>query len=214
MKPETELFEKLALALSWVDEDRDLLGSPARPLSLVSHHLLRLVRSRVLELGPGYKTEEDEVRDMTLFDWLHTTPLDEVTESMWSGAWRAVLEVKMSPLTIAEALPEWREKRLRLASLCAAVDYEIAPRPVRESSGGSSAPLPPPNLMHATRLSHRIRLLMRETGVSRLEAKWEFPYWEAVQICHAAERFEGAWTVPTFARSGGVEFGSFDLPGE
>lgn len=214
MKSETDLFDKLALALSWVDEDRDLLGSVARPLSLVSHHLLRLVRSRVLDRDPGYKTEEDEVRDMTLFAWLHTADLDEVTEAMWSGAWRAVLEVKMSPEAIAEALPEWREKRLRLASLCAAVDYEIAPKPARESSATSSAPQPPSNLMHATRLSHRIRLLMRETGVSRLEAKWEFPYWEAIQICHAAERFEGAWTVPTFARSGTVEFGGFDLPEE
>ena len=191
-----------------------MLGSPARPLSLVTHHLLRLVRSRVLELDPGYKTEEDEVRDMTLFAWLHTSDLDEVTEAMWSGAWRAVLEVKMSPLTIAEALPEWREKRMRMAALCAAVEYEIAPKPARESHGNSSAPQPPSNLMHATRLAHRIRLLMRDTGVSRLEAKWEFPYWEAVQICHAAERFEGAWTVPVFERTGRDDFEGFEMPDE
>ena len=204
----------LSLALSWCDEDRDLLGSPCRPLSLVSHHLLRLVRSRVMEMEPGYETQQGEVRDMTLFAWLHTADLDEVTEAMWTGAWRAVLEVAMRPEILAEALPEWREKRLRMASLCAAVDYEIAPPPLRESHGTSSAPQPPSNLMHSTRLAHRLRLLMLNTGVSREYALWEFPYWQAVQICHAAERYEGAWTVPPFARTPPAEFGGFDLPAE
>lgn len=204
----------LTLALSWCDESRDLLGLPARPLSLVSHHLLRLIQPRILLADPGELTEQGEVADMILFAWLHTAPLDEVTETLWSGAWRALISSAPDPATMGDALVEWRDRRARMVALCDAVDYEIAARPKRESSGSSSAPVPPSNMMYPTRLAYRIRLLMRDTGVSRLEALWEFPYWQAVQICHAAQRYEGDWTVPMVARTAPAEFGGFDLAPE
>jgi hypothetical protein len=210
MKPETSDLQTLALALSWCDEDLDLLGEETRPLSLGSRHLLRLTGSRMLEMDPGYETEQGEVRDLTLFAWLHSAPLPEVTEAMWSGAWRAVLEAgDLDELTRAAVLPEWRERRLRLAVLCSAVDYEIAPRP--RPTGNSSAPVPPSDLMNPTRLAYRVWLLMRDTGVPRLEALWHFPYWQAVQICHAAQRHEGDWTVPIRERTGPADFEGFDL---
>jgi hypothetical protein len=215
MTPTLSTLSTLALSLSWCDEDRDLLGLPSRPLSLVSHHLLRLMGSRVMEADPGYETLEDELRDMTLYTWLHTAPLDEVCEAMWSGAWRAMLEVAMDPHAIGETLAEWRERRLRLATLCAAVDYELEHKPARESTASSSPPPKPRGaILHPTRLARRLRVLMRETGVARTEAKWQFPYWEAIQICHDADYYEGHWTVAPGERVGPVEFGTFELPEE
>jgi hypothetical protein len=207
----TEDLKTLGLALSWCDEELALLGEEMRPLSLGSRHLLRLMGTRMLDLDPGYESEEGEARDLTLFAWLHSSPLAEVTEAMWSGAWRALLESGgMDEATRAAVLPEWRERRLRLAVLCAAVDYEVAPRP-RSTTGTSSAPQPPVDLMNPTRLAHRVWLLMRETRVSRAEALWEFPYWQAMQICHAAQRHEGDWTVPVRERTGPADFEGFDL---
>jgi hypothetical protein len=210
----TEDLKTLGLALSWCDEELALLGEEMRPLSLGSRHLLRLMGTRMLDLDPGYESEEGEARDLTLFAWLHSSPLAEVTEAMWSGAWRALLESGgMDEATRAAVLPEWRERRLRLAVLCAAVDYEVAPRP-RSTTGTSSAPQPPVDLMNPTRLAHRVWLLMRETRVSRAEALWEFPYWQAMQVCHAAQRHEGDWTVPVRERTGPGSFEEFDLSEE
>ena len=210
----TEDLKTLGLALSWCDEELVLLGEEMRPLSLGSRHLLRLMGTRMLDLDPGYESEEAEARDLTLFAWLHSSPLAEVTEAMWSGAWRALLESGgMDEATRAAVLPEWRERRLRLAVLCAAVDYEVAPRP-RSTTGTSSAPQPPVDLMNPTRLAHRVWLLMRETRVSRAEALWEFPYWQAMQVCHAAQRHEGDWTVPVRERTGPGSFEEFDLSEE
>lgn len=210
-----EDLKTLGLALSWCDEDLELLGGEMRPLSLGSRHLLRLMGSRMLDLDPGYENEEGEARDLTLFAWLHSSPLAEVTEAMWSGAWRALLASGgMDEATRAAVLPEWRERRLRLAVLCAAVDYEVAPRP-RSTTGTSSAPQPPTDLMNPTRLAHKVWLLMRETRVSRLEALWHFPYWQAMQICHAAQRVgEGDWTVPVRERMGPASFEEFGLAPE
>jgi len=204
----------LTLALSWCDEDRDFLGLSSRPLSLVSHHLLRLIQPRILLADPGPMTEQGEVADMTLFAWLHSAPLEEITESLWSGAWRALISSAPDPATMGDALVEWRDRRSRMVALCEAVDYEIAARPKRDTGGASSAPVPPSNMMYPTRLASRIRILMRETHVSRREALWEFPYWQAVQICHAAQRYEGEWTVPMVARTATPEFSDFGLPEE
>lgn len=135
MTPTLSTLSTLALSLSWCDEDRDLLGLPSRPLSLVSHHLLRLMGSRVMETDPGYETIEGELRDMTLYTWLHTAPLDEVCEAMWSGAWRAMLEVAMDPHAIGETLAEWRERRPRLGP------DAHAPRHRRRQSRGPENPI-------------------------------------------------------------------------
>jgi len=201
----------LALALSWCEEDGDLLGSQARPLSLMSLHLLRLMGSRVMEVDPGYADEEGEVRDLTLYDWLHRAPLGEVTDAMWTGGWRAILAAPLPDgETMAAVLPEWREVRARNASLLAATDYEIQPRP-RESTSAPAGPQPPLDLLEPTRLTHRIRLLMRETRATRTEALWEWPVWQALQICQAAERWEGRWTVPVRERVPEGTFEEFDL---
>lgn len=211
MMMNTDDLKTLGLALSWCDEELVLLETEMRPLSLASRHLLRLMGSRMLDLDPGYTSEEGEARDLTLYAWLHSTALPEVTEAMWSGAWRALRESGgMDEATRAAVLPEWRERRLRLAVLCAAVDYEIVPRP-RSTTSTSSAPVPPSDLINPTRLAHRVWLLMRETRVSRLEALWHFPYWQAMQICHAAQRHEGDWTVPVRERTGPASFEEFDL---
>lgn len=207
-------MESLALALSWCEEEGELLGVPVRPLSLGSRHLLGLMRSRMLDLDPGYETEEGEMRDLTLYAWLHSAPLREVTDAMWSGAWRAVMEsAQVDEATRREVLPEWRERRLRMASLCAAVDYQAMPKPRPGAADGARAqgPTPPADLMNPTRLAHRVWLLRRETGCDRREALWECPYWQAVQICHAAERYEGAWTVPPRVKVPVEEFEGFDL---
>ena len=217
MQSENITLAPLALALSWCDEDRDLLGEAMRPLSLGSRHLLALTGSRMLQVDPGYETEEGEARDLTLYAWLHSADLEEVTEAMWSGAWRAVLAAEpLDEATRREVLPEWRERRLRLAAMCAAVEYQIAPRPKPSASDSarSSAPTPPAEMMNPTKLAHRIWLLMRETRCDRLEAIWHFPYWQAVQICHAAEWNDGAWTVPVREKTREGVFEGFALKEE
>jgi hypothetical protein len=219
MKPETSpLASTLALALSWCDEDRDLLGSTARPLSLVSHHLLSIVSPQMLWIDPGYENEEGEVADLTLYDWMHTADIAEVTEWMWTGEWRSVVERAAGHIdgaTLLEVLPEWRERRLRLATLCAAVEYKIIKKPPRDVSAKSTPPpQPPPEMLYPTRLARRLHLLQRETGCTRLEAKWEYPYWEAVQICHAADYHEGHWMVASGAQSAAPDFDEFQMPNE
>ena len=59
----TEDLKTLGLALSWCDEELVLLETEMRPLSLASRHLLRLMGSKMLDLDPGYTTEEGEARE-------------------------------------------------------------------------------------------------------------------------------------------------------
>jgi hypothetical protein len=212
----TDPLETLALPLSWFDEDRELLGcASARPLSLASREALRLMGARLLRRDPGYGSVEEEAAEMRLYAWLHSAPLAEVTDALWSGAWRAVLEgPPLDAETLAETLPEWRELRARLAATVAATDYEVRARPRPASARRDPAEETPSDVVEPLRLAFRLRLLMRETGASREEALWLWPYGQAMQICHAAQRWEGQWTVRAMERTGPADFEGFGLAEE
>ena len=212
---ETEPFaalSSLALSLSWADEAHELLGMEARPLSLVSRDLVRLMGLRLLDRAPAYESVEDELADLQAYAWIHTASLEDVCDAMRTGGWRAVVEgASYDAASLAEILPAWRERRALLAAGVAAVEYEVRPRPPRAGAKRDPADEPPSDVIGPTRLGLRAWLLQRETGVGRVEALWHYPYCQAVQICHAAQWWERQWTVPAMERTGPVDFGEFEL---
>lgn len=214
MSPDFRTLSDLCLSLSWFEEDRDLLGRPARALSLASREAVRVMGLRILEPDPAYGSVEAEIVDLYAYAWLHTAPLDEVCDALWSGGWRAVLDPPAEALaSTAAVVPEWRERRLRLAATVAAVEYSVRARP-RSGSSSSAGDDTPSDIIEPTRLAFRLRLLMRDTHATRHEALWEWPYVQALQITQAAQRWEGQWTVPPVERSGPVDFEAFEIPAE
>lgn len=219
MQPDPfETLTALVTPLLWFDQDGDLLGKPARPLSLGSRQAVDVMGLRVLRADPGYDSIEAELADLYAYAWLHTAELPHVCAALWSGGWRAMMEAGSEDenvmATATAVLPEWRQQRMTLAASVKAVEYRVVARPRSESAGRSATPQPPADLMHPLRLSHRLRLLMRETGAPRMEALWQWPYVQALMITHAAERWEAMWTVPEVERTGPADFEGFELGGE
>lgn len=210
-------LSRLELALAFFDEARELFGIPARPLSLASREAIRLMGLRLLDPDPAYAGPDDELREMAVYVWLHTAPLADVTDGLRSGAWRAVAaDLDPASYSAEETLPLWRDERIGLAALVAAVAYDVRPRPRPAPAKGASARQDetPPDVIEPSRLAFRLRLLMRDTGASRVDALWEWPYGQAMQMCQAAQRWEGQWTVPAMERTGPADFSGFDLGGD
>lgn len=203
------------LALSWYDETPELFGVPARPLSIASREAIRLMGLRVLDREPAYSGPADELGEMGLYLWLHTAPLADVCDAIHAGTWRAAATVldPDDPASL-EALALWRDERCALAETVAAADYDIRPKPRPPGSRPSPAEDTPADVVDPLRIAYRLRLLMRDTRASREEALWHWPYAQALQICHAADRWEGRWTVPAMERTGDADFEGFALAEE
>ncbi len=209
-----DLLKEFSLAFSWFDEERNILGKPARPLSLASRHAIDLMGLRVLRRDPEYSTEAEEMGELYAYAWLHTAPLADVCRGLKDGAWRAAAQpVDPTPEERAEILGPWRETRLELAATVAAVDYKVVPKP-RPTTAKNDGPRTPDWVMEPLMIAYRLRLLMRDTGTGREEALWLFPYAQAIQICMAAQRWEDQWTAPKGEEGKAESFETFDLEGD
>lgn len=209
-----DVLKEFSLAFSWFDEEREILGKPARPLSMGSRHAIDLMGLRVLRRDPEYATEAEEMGELYAYAWLHTAPLGDVCRGLRDGAWRAALTT--DPPTQeerAEILGPWREKRMELAATAAAVDYRVVPRP-KSAKAKDEGPRTPGWVMEPLVVAYRLRLLMRDTGAGREEALWHFPYAQAMQICLAAQRWEDQWTAPKGDGVKAESFEAFDLEGD
>jgi hypothetical protein len=206
-----EAVKEFHLAMSWFDEAREILGKAARPLSLGSRHAMDLMGLRLLQRDPEYGSETEELGELYAYAWLHTAPLADVCHGLRDGAWRAALNVpELTEADRREILGPWRETRLELAATVAAVEYTVMRKP-RTTSAKESAPKTPDWVIDPLVIAYRLRLLMRDTGASRMEALWEWPYAQAMQICLAAQRWEDQWTVPKGERAKEESFVGFEM---
>jgi hypothetical protein len=206
-----EALKEFHLAMSWFDETREILGKTARPLSLGSRHAIELMGLRVLRRDPEYASEAAELGELYAYAWLHTAPLADVCHGLRDGAWRAALNVpELTEADRREILGPWRETRLELAATVAAVEYTVMPKP-RPTSAKESGPKTPDWVMDPLVIAFRMRLLMRDTGASRMEALWEWPYAQAMQICLAAQRWEDQWAVAKGERAKEESFVGFEM---
>jgi hypothetical protein len=209
-----QAVKEFHLAMSWFDEAREILGKSARPLSLGSRHAMELMGLRLLQRDPEYGSETEELGELYAYAWLHTAPLADVCHGLRDGAWRAALNVPaLTDADRREILGPWRETRLELAATVAAVEYQVMPKP-RPASAKESGPKTPDWVMDPLVIAFRMRLLMRDTGASRMEALWEWPYAQAMQICLAAQRWEDQWAVAKGEKAKQESFEGFEMGGE
>lgn len=183
-----ELERTMFLKLSWFSPDRRLLGMDVRPYSLATHHALRLMGLRLLERDHGLDPDE-EYRQLMAYLWLHREPVETVSEALWSGSWRAMVEVDCPEEPALELLSEWREARERLLSLLEASEIGIRPRP---SSGQDRTPF---EVRGPDEMAHQLSVVARATGSGRDELLWHTPLHQLRQSYHAEMRWNGFWTV-------------------
>lgn len=209
-----DVIKEWNLALSWFEETREILGKPARPLSMGSRQAIELMRLRVLQRDPLYASEMEELGELYAYAWLHTAPLGSVCHALREGSWRIALEMpEPTEQERAEILGPWRETRLGLAATVAAVEYQVVARP-KSAKAKDEAPRTPDWVIEPLVIAFRLRLLMRDTGTPREEALWHFPYAQAMQICMAAQRWEDQWTALKGEGRKAESFEAFDLEGD
>ena len=208
-----EIDRTLLRRLAWFRPPAQFMGSDLRLPSLPSVELIELLGLSVLRAEPGLSRER-EMAEVQAYAWIHSAPLPLVAGSVWTGDWRAAMDLgEMTPEQIEAALAEWRCYRQPLVELIEAHDFVVRPRPRREGAK-SDGPSPPSNLIHCTLAGHRMAVVMRWLGLSDPAAMWELPWWEAMQIYHADRRRDDLWTVPPAAEREAEEFEGFELAGE
>lgn len=182
------LDRAMFLKLSWFTPDQTLLGTPVRPYSLASHHAVRMMRLTLLEREHGLDPAE-EYRQLLAYCWLHREPIADVSESLWSGSWRAMLDAPAPPEPALDLLTEWREARERLLSLLEATEITIRARP---STGEDRTPF---EVCGPDVMAHQLSVVARATGRSDHDLLWQMPLHQLRQHYHAEMRWHGFWTV-------------------
>lgn len=201
--------------MSWFRPGSVFMGRELRMPSIPSVELMDLIGLRVLEEDPGLSPAE-EMAQVQAYAWIHSEPVAMVSASLWSGAWREVLETgTMSEPEMMAAVTEWRCYREPIRQLIEANDFTVMkkPRPASSTGGKSSAPSPPSTLIHCTTAGHRMARVMGHLGISDPLAVWDLPWWEAMQIYHADRRHEDLWTVPKAEEREAEDFDDFTLAG-
>lgn len=184
----TEIERATMLRLAWYPPDREFLGEPQRPLCLGTWHAMALMGIRLLDEEVAMSPAE-EYRQLAVYLWLHREPVEVIEASLWSGAWRAMLEVKVDetdpPL---ELLAEWREMRARLLGLLEATAIRIRPQP------RSPHDKTPGEVVGPDAMGHHITVVMDATGKSEREVMWDLPLYQELVIYHGEMRKRGHWT--------------------
>ena len=192
----------LLLKLAWFTPDRTLLGMPARPYSLATHHALRMMGLRLLDREHDLSPEE-EYRELRAYIWLHCEPVAVISESLWCGKWREMIDYECPDEPPMEMLSEWREARERLLSLLEASEISIRPRP---RSGEDKTPF---EVRGPDEMAHWLAVVARATGRPDAELLWEMPLYQLRQHYHAEMRWHGFWTVRPAQEIPEAEFEGF-----
>lgn len=177
------------LKLAWLPPDTEFLGVPQRPLSLGSHQAMRLMGLRLLDT-PVILSPEETYRELMGYLWLHREPIDQVSRAIWSGSWRALVEVDIPDPLPLDLLEAWSLMRERLTSLLDATDIKIRPRP--SSSGDDPTPF---EVVAPDHTAHELATVARAMGADPRALFWEMPIYQLRQIYHAEMRWNRFWTV-------------------
>lgn len=184
----TDASRAMFLKLAWFPPDTELLGSEARPLCLATWEAMTLMGLTLLdreaEISP-----EDEYRQLMVYRWLHCEEPQEISRALWSGSWRAMLEVEIPEPLPADLLEVWQEEKQRLLALLEATEVAIRPRP---RSGHDDTPF---EVVGPDALAHRLSVVERATGRGGWEIFWEMPLYQFWQRYHAEMRWHSFWTV-------------------
>lgn len=206
----TEVEEKLAQRFGWFAPDTEILGVETRSLSLRSMEAVEIMGLSLLKPEMDLAPLE-EMGELQAYVWLHSEDPKVIAQALWDESWRSLLHYEEEDeLAMLSVLKAWREVRQRILFLLESTAIRIQPKP--KSPGAKSEPLPS-SVVHPSRLAHRLYIAQRDSGMSREEAGWELPIWEANLIYHAAMRWEGQHTVRGSFSSLPVEtMENFDLP--
>lgn len=205
-------YDRVFRDLAWFEPDTFLLGREVRPVSLASDLAMRLIGLRLFDDEP--LDDRAEAAEIGVFLWLHSAPIREVSEALWTGGWREILDgFRNDPEPASpEVLAEFRSARARLAACRKASRYSVRPKPRKDFDDDEPEDLVPPSGM-----GWRVRTIARETGWPRETILWRVPLVQVDQICHAADYEAGKWTVPWSGDDAGAtadDFADFALPPE
>lgn len=205
-----DLQRALTLPFAWFPPDTLLFDQPMRSLSLLSHQAVKVMGLRVLDPLASYEDPKDEMREVLVYAWLHTAPVDEIARALWDESWRSIDYVETSPAATVAMLSEWRAFRERILALLDATEIRIRPRPAKP---GASPDDTPPDVVNPTLLSAQIVAVAEVLNEARERVGWHVPVWEAWQIYHVERRREGRWTIRGKDRSVPEEtFDDFSIP--
>jgi hypothetical protein len=210
MTGQPTIDNQLAQRFAWFAPDTEILGVETRSLSLRSYEAVGIMGLSILKPEANL-TPLEELGEVTAYVWLHSEDPALISRALWEGSWRHLLHYDEPDESAALAtLAEWREVRERILFLLDATAIRLKAKPAKP--GAKPDPVPS-DVVAPSRLAHRIMIALRDSGMSRQEAGWELPIWEANLLYHAAMRWEGQWTV----RTAGVEtppesMEDFDLP--
>jgi hypothetical protein len=175
-----------------------------RPLTLGSLEAMRVMGIAWLDETVQLDLEEEQ-RQLMLYHWLHTAPVEEVEHALWSGNWRAVQPAEVPDVIIAR----YRLHRARLIAEIKDVSVICRPKPEDKKRAETT----PSDIVRPQSIDYRIYLLMRDTHMSRAEILWQLPLPQALTIYHCALWHAGHWTVRPGAPVDDKEFEDFELEG-
>lgn len=179
---ERQLFGDLA----FFSEDTEFLGIAQRPLSMMSHKALEIMDVKLLHPDHGLDLEE-ESKQIAVYLWLHSTPVETICAALWSGEWRKITEaMEGADEDIVIAFREWSA---RLIAMIAATDIIIRPREI------SKTDKTPRDVVGPSALAFSVSMIANFTHEPTHRIKWHMFLPEAMLYYHAALRWHSFWTV-------------------
>lgn len=176
--------------LAWFEPSHPVVDddtAPMRPVSLASMLALELLGVTLLQDPPPALDLTEEMRQLRVFHWLHTAPIEEVKTAIWTGAARVAFRAEEP----SDAVIAWFRAHLqRLRALLAECQIELMQRP----SERRFAEKPPPELYRPTLMSAQLLRIAEKTGMAPDAIAW-MPAAQALQLYHAARWLEGSWTI-------------------
>lgn len=212
-----DLRTLLTLPFVWFPPDTVLFERPARSLSLLSHHAVKVMGLRVLDPAAAYEDPLEEAREVLAYAWLHTAPIDVISRALWDDGWRDAIQYEESDAAATLAvLGEWRALRERIVALLEATEIRVTPRTRKANAPADDTPA---NVVYPLLLSAQIAAVAEILGEPKEQVGWHVPIWEAWQIYHVARRRNGDFTIPGKGRTEPEEtFEQFEVaaltPGE
>ena len=183
-KTERELFLDLSF---FVESRAGFLGRSLRPLSLASYKLMKHMGLSIMEEEHGLPLLE-ETRQIAAYIWLHSAPIDDICQAVWTGRWREILAAFDEPSE--EIVAEFRSWRIRLVSCVKASEFHIRPRPP------SPHDKTPRDVIGPTAFAFTVATVAHFVHVPPFRVRWHMFIAEALQYYHAARWSAGSWTVP------------------
>lgn len=161
-----------------------------RPLCLATWKAMEIMGLTLLEAEAALSAEE-ETHQTRLFLWLHTEAIAEVSAALWDGSWCLIgADLPESERILPALLGSFLPYRARLISLLTAARIRVRPRPPSKHDPT------PSDVVDPSEFAFIVATLIRETHLPLETLLWDTFLPQALQLYHAALRWNGSWTLP------------------